>query len=70
MSRMKPLSLDTAGMTVGNLENLWSCFGCDYLGEDYDNDPEDDSEMCPVCGCHAGDGFGMAENDPRYRDDD
>lgn len=51
-----------------DLKELWSCFGCGYLGPDCDYDPEDDEwETCPVCGCHGGDGFGMAENDPRYR---
>jgi hypothetical protein len=46
-------------------DSLWSCFTCDYLGADYVSD--DTTEACPNCGTHSGDGFGMAENDPRYR---
>jgi hypothetical protein len=53
------------------LEDLWSCFDCGYLGNQCGHDEsenEHDDEACPMCGCHVGDGFGMAENDPRYRD--
>jgi hypothetical protein len=49
------------------LTEAWSCFTCGHLGEcDYDDDGE---ECCPNCGTHSGDGFGMAENDPRYRNE-
>lgn len=46
------------------LAGMWSCFTCNYFGPECVDD-----DQCPVCGTHAGDGFGMAENDPRYRKD-
>lgn len=47
-------------------EDYWSCFTCNYCG--FPAVGEGDVACCPVCGTHDGDGFGMAENDPRYRD--
>ena len=49
-------------------EDLWSCFTCNHLGEC--GEDENGEECCPNCGTHCGDGFGMAENDPRYRSDE
>lgn len=45
---------------------MWSCYGCNYLG--LETKTVDGAETCPECGCQEGDGFGMAENDPRYRE--
>ena len=51
----------------GLLSGLWSCFTCNHLGNcSYD---ENDDPCCPNCGTHDGDGFGMAQNDPRYKSD-
>ena len=52
-------------ITQGENECLWSSFNCDYLGPEMDE--RDSREHCPDCGAQAGDGFGMAENDWRYR---
>lgn len=48
------------------IEDFWSCYNCGCLSDRCDHD-EEDEEVCPVCGCHAGDGFGMAMNDPACR---
>lgn len=46
--------------------SLWTCFTCEYRGPaDYDPDDPDDEARCPECGTVEGDGFGMAESDPR-----
>lgn len=50
---------------VNDLEGLWSCFSCDYVGPDMDDDVYPEG-ACPECGTRSGDGFGMAENDPRF----
>lgn len=50
------------------LEDLWSCYTCDYLGVHcVDESDGQGGESCPNCGTEVGDGFGMAQNDPRYR---
>lgn len=60
-----------APLTDDPLDGLWSCFSCDYLGADTaETDGDDGCEHCPQCGTQVGDGFGMAENDWRYRDGD
>ena len=48
-----------------SLDEMWSCFTCGYFGRGCDEG--DDGECCPRCGTSSGDGFGMAENDPRYK---
>ena len=48
------------------LSELWSCFTCDYLG--FPGEDDNGTQHCPECGTQEGDGFGMAVNDPRYRD--
>lgn len=52
-----------------DLDEMWSCFNCDYFGPDcVDESDGCGDEQCPGCGTHVGDGFGMAANDPRYRE--
>jgi hypothetical protein len=51
-----------------DIRECWSCFTCGYLGVDYVDD-DGHGESCPDCGTHTGDGFGMAVNDPRYREE-
>jgi len=54
--------------TEASIENLWSCFSCGYIGCQVGGEADDGSdEACPVCETYSGDGFGMAENDPRFK---
>ena len=52
---------------IPELADMWSCFTCGYFGSKCVDD-EGHRELCPDCGTRVGDGFGMAENDPRYRE--
>ena len=47
--------------------DTYSCFTCGHVGNcEYDND---DEEVCPNCGTHSGDGFGLSANEQRLRVD-
>ena len=51
-----------------DLNEFYSCFNCNYFGPHCNDGPEGEDEIkCINCGCEAGDGFGFAANDPRYR---
>ena len=46
----------------------YSCFDCNYIGTAYKTTAEGDA--CPNCGTIEGNGFGLAENDPRITSDE
>ena len=48
----------------GGYCSLWTCFTCNYIGNSEESDSGE--AYCPNCGTIVGDGFGMAENDPRF----
>ena len=56
----------TSSCPVAKAESGWSCYTCGYVGPDGGFDKCEEG-ACPECGTVSGDGFGMAENDPRIK---